>query len=166
MYSQGLDTPLGCLQVTATVTHITSVQFAEAQHQAAPNKLTQAAVQQLAEYFAGQRAHFDLPVSQAGTPFQQSVWSALTQIPFAQTRTYADIAKHIGNPNAVRAVGRANAANSLAILVPCHRVIGKSQQLVGYAGGVWRKQYLLAHELRVMSGEMSVTDHSMQVVTL
>lgn len=165
MYSQRLETPLGCLEVTATDTHITSVQFTEAEHEERPNELTQLAVTQLTDYFAGLRTHFDLPLLQPGTPFQQSVWLALTEVPFGQTRTYADIANHIDNPKAVRAVGRANATNALAIVVPCHRVIGKNQQLVGYAGGLWRKQYLLALEQRVRSGETTVNEQLSQVFT-
>jgi AraC family transcriptional regulator of adaptative response/methylated-DNA-[protein]-cysteine methyltransferase len=115
------------------------------------NPLTRRVQQQLNEYFAGSRMSFDLPVRFCGTAFQQSVWHALQQIPYASTRNYQQQAKSIGRPEAVRAVASANAANPLAIVVPCHRVIGKQGALSGYAGGVWRKRYLI--ELEAASGE-------------
>lgn len=91
-------------------------------------------VQQLTEYFNGKRKEFELPLSINGTNFQKSVWSALCAIPFGETKSYLDIANQIGNPKAVRAVGQANRANKLPILIPCHRVIGKNKSLTGYAG--------------------------------
>jgi len=104
------------------------------------------AKQQLAEYFAGKRRVFDLPLALQGTPFQQRVWQALTEIPFGVTWSYGQLAQHIGNPKASRAVGLANGSNPISILVPCHRVIGADGSLTGYGGGVERKQWLLAHE--------------------
>jgi methylated-DNA-[protein]-cysteine S-methyltransferase len=104
---------------------------------------------QLLEYFAGEREAFDLPLAAEGTEFQRQVWKALTKIPFGETRSYADIAKAIGRPNAVRAVGAANGANPLGVIVPCHRVIGANGSLVGYGGGLPRKKWLLAHEQRL-----------------
>lgn len=92
------------------------------------------AVNQLTEYFNGERSHFDLPLAINGTTFQKAVWKALCEIPLGETRSYLDIANQIGNPKAVRAVGQANKANKLPILIPCHRVIGKNQSLTGYAG--------------------------------
>ncbi|MFS0654376.1 methylated-DNA--[protein]-cysteine S-methyltransferase [Bacillus sp. 179-C3.3 HS] len=92
------------------------------------------AKKQLDEYFKGDRQTFDLPLKQAGTPFQEQVWAALSAIPYGESRNYADIAKTIGNPKAVRAIGQANRRNALPILVPCHRVIGKDRSLTGYAG--------------------------------
>ncbi|CAE6951311.1 methylated-DNA--[protein]-cysteine S-methyltransferase [Vibrio sp. B1FLJ16] len=107
--------------------------------------LTQA-VAQLEEYFSGLRNEFDLPLAAAGTDFQNQVWHALTNIPYGETWSYQDLANAIGNPKAVRAVGMANGKNPISVVVPCHRVIGKSGKLTGYAGGVERKQRLLALE--------------------
>lgn len=108
--------------------------------------LLRAAAAQLADYFAGARRHFDLPLAARGTDFQRRVWNALTAIPFGETRSYAAIAQDIGKPEAVRAVGAANGRNPLSILVPCHRVIGSGGALTGFAGGLSVKQQLLAHE--------------------
>ena len=105
------------------------------------------ASQQLHEYFSGQRQSFDLPVQPAwGTPFQRAVWQALQHIPYGRTSTYGDIARHIGNPKAVRAVGAAIGQNPHSIIVPCHRVVGANGSLTGFAGGLDRKQHLLAFE--------------------
>ncbi|MEQ1757015.1 MAG: methylated-DNA--[protein]-cysteine S-methyltransferase [Vicinamibacterales bacterium] len=101
---------------------------------------------QLDEYFAGRRREFDVPMTMTGTPFQVSVWNALLKIPSGATRSYKDIAEAIGRPEAVRAVARANGDNRMAIVIPCHRVIGSDGKLVGYGGGLWRKQRLLELE--------------------
>jgi methylated-DNA-[protein]-cysteine S-methyltransferase len=101
---------------------------------------------QLEEYFAGQRQTFSLPFDMRGTPFQKLVWQALLTIPFGETKSYGQLARQIGNPNALRAVGAANGRNPLSIVVPCHRVIGSSGKLVGFAGGLDRKSFLLGLE--------------------
>ncbi|SFG76550.1 methylated-DNA--[protein]-cysteine S-methyltransferase [Pseudomonas sp. NFACC45] len=101
---------------------------------------------QLMEYFAGQRRHFDLELDFAGTEFQVRVWQALLTIPFGETRSYRDIAIQIGQPTAVRAVGAANGRNPISIIAPCHRVIGTSGSLTGFAGGLAAKQFLLSLE--------------------
>ena len=106
------------------------------------------AERQLSEYFAGQRTSFDLPLEPRGTKFQIRVWQALREIPFGQTRTYLDLAKAIGSPKAVRAVGAANGKNPLSIVVPCHRVIGADRSLTGFAGGLETKAALLALEAK------------------
>lgn len=111
-----------------------------------PTPLTEQMAGQLAEYFAGERSEFDVPLSTVGTPFQQRVWDALRTIPFGETRSYAQQAEIIGQPSAVRAVARANGDNRIAIVIPCHRVIGANGRLTGYGGGLWRKKWLLAHE--------------------
>ncbi|WP_442113055.1 methylated-DNA--[protein]-cysteine S-methyltransferase [Pseudomonas sp. NUPR-001] len=105
-----------------------------------------AVARQLEEYFAGEREVFDVRLAPLGTPFQQEVWQALQRIPYGTTCSYRDLAEHIGRPRAVRAVGTANGANPIAIIVPCHRVIGSNGTLTGYAGGVERKQMLLELE--------------------
>lgn len=101
---------------------------------------------QLSEYFEGRRTHFTVRLSPRGTAFQRSVWSALCEIPHGQTCSYVDIARRLGRPTASRAVGAANGQNPIAIIVPCHRVIGASGALTGYAGGLERKRWLLQHE--------------------
>lgn len=101
---------------------------------------------QLEEYFAGSRTEFELPIAAVGTVFQTQVWKALTTIPYGVTWSYQDLANAIGNPKAVRAVGLANGKNPVSVIVPCHRVIGKSGKLTGYAGGVERKAKLLELE--------------------
>lgn len=106
----------------------------------------QSVKEQLERYFAGDAVQFDVPIAAKGTPFQQSVWHALTTIPYGETWSYAQLADAIGNPKAVRAVGLANGKNPVSVIVPCHRVIGKNGKLTGYAGGIERKQRLLTIE--------------------
>ncbi|WP_242355552.1 MULTISPECIES: methylated-DNA--[protein]-cysteine S-methyltransferase [unclassified Anaeromyxobacter] len=108
--------------------------------------LLERACRQLEGWFAGERTTFDLPLRPRGTPFQLEVWRALAEIPFGETRTYGEIAARLGAPSAARAVGAANGRNPLAIVIPCHRVIGAGGALTGYAGGVERKRWLLEHE--------------------
>lgn len=110
------------------------------------------AATQLQEYFTRKRTEFNLPLAPEGTPFQQKVWNALREIPFGETRSYGEIAKRIGNSKASRAVGMANNKNPLAILIPCHRVIGANGSLVGYAGGIEIKKFLLHLEKGVFDG--------------
>jgi methylated-DNA-[protein]-cysteine S-methyltransferase len=110
-----------------------------------------AATQQLREYFAGRREDFDLPLVLHGTPFQLSVWRNLQKIPYGQTISYLDLAREIGNPKAVRAVGLANGSNPIPIIIPCHRVIGSDGSLTGFGGGLPTKQKLLALESRQLS---------------
>jgi methylated-DNA-[protein]-cysteine S-methyltransferase len=108
---------------------------------------------QLAEYFAGKRTRFDLPLEPRGTQFQKKIWQALREIPFGQTRSYLDLAKAAGSPKAARAVGAANGKNPLSIVVPCHRVIGADGRLNGFAAGVEIKATLLALETGVLARE-------------
>jgi AraC family transcriptional regulator, regulatory protein of adaptative response / methylated-DNA-[protein]-cysteine methyltransferase len=109
--------------------------------------------QELAEYFAGKRTEFGVPLIYPGTPFQKRVWDALVQIPYGETRSYEAMARDIGCPGAQRAVGHANGENRIGIVIPCHRVVNKDGRLGGYGGGLWRKQYLLDLERRVKHGE-------------
>ncbi|HEX3793657.1 MAG TPA: methylated-DNA--[protein]-cysteine S-methyltransferase, partial [Acidimicrobiales bacterium] len=111
------------------------------------------AVDQVEEYFAGQRIQFDVPVAFAGTRFQQLVWNALLTIPYAETVSYGLIARQIGRPAASRAVGLANGRNPISIIVPCHRVVGSTGQLTGYGGGLERKQFLLDLERGAVTPE-------------
>lgn len=109
------------------------------------------AVTQLREYFAGDRLTFDLPLSPAGSTFQQKVWMALRDIPYGRTASYGEIATELGQPTASRAVGLANGRNPLAVIVPCHRVIGANGALTGFGGGLERKRWLLEHERAVLA---------------
>ena len=104
--------------------------------------------ERLNEYFSGKRTDFDVPLDVKGTRFQESVWSALSRIPYGATISYAELARRVGNPKAVRAVGQANNRNPISIIVPCHRVVGADGSLTGYGGGIERKKYLLDLEAR------------------
>ena len=139
------DLPGACLKPDGTL-----VKSVETFPQAVTEKteILLKAEQQMKEYFAGVRKDFELPLKPDGTVFFQSVWNALQEIPYGETRTYGDIAAAIGKPTAARAVGMANHHNPIMIIIPCHRVIGSKGQLVGYAGGLDVKQKLLALEER------------------
>lgn len=142
------DTPVGPMTVMATDTAITAVRFGRfgLLSGEACTPLLRQAVGELREYFAGVRRDFTLPLAPAGTPFQQQVWAALREIPYGETRTYGWIAARIGRPKACRAVGMANNRNPIAIVVPCHRVVGSSGALTGYAAGLPVKEALLRLE--------------------
>lgn len=114
------------------------------------------AIEQLSGYFSGTRTDFDLPLDIIGTPFEKSVWRELLATTFGKTRSYGEVAAAVGNPRASRAVGRANGANRISIIVPCHRIIETNGNLRGYGGGLWRKRWLIDHEQKVLSG-MSVS---------
>ncbi|WP_394138709.1 methylated-DNA--[protein]-cysteine S-methyltransferase [Vibrio chagasii] len=147
------DSPLGTVTLQANEqgllgvwfeTHTTKPEDLGTQEDSFP--IFQSVKEQLGRYFAGEAVQFDVPIAATGTPFQQSVWHALTTIPYGETWSYAQLADAIGNPKAVRAVGLANGKNPVSVIVPCHRVIGKNGKLTGYAGGIERKQRLLAIE--------------------
>lgn len=106
-------------------------------------------IKQLGEYFDGKRKTFELPIKQSGSAFQQDVWQQLSKIKYGTTITYLEQSKQLKNPLAIRAIAAANGKNNLWIVVPCHRVIGSNGSLTGYAGGIWRKQWLLEHETRI-----------------
>jgi methylated-DNA-[protein]-cysteine S-methyltransferase len=143
-FKQTLDTPIGLLEVTANDNGLTKVAFVDAGEQGFQvNKHTLDAVQQLTEYFEGKRSQFSLALAAEGTDFQKCVWQALLTVPYGKTTSYGEIARQIDKPKAVRAVGAANGRNPLAIVVPCHRIIGSSGKLVGYASGLPRKTFLL-----------------------
>ena len=115
------------------------------------------ATRQLDEYFAGERTTFDVPLDPEGTDFQQAVWQVLRAIPYGETISYGEQARRLGDPRKARAVGAANGRNPISIIVPCHRVIGASGDLTGYAGGLVVKRSLLAHEQRVHTGAEQLT---------
>lgn len=109
-------------------------------------------IEQLIQYFNGERRIFELPINQPGSAFQQETWNQLMTIPFGRTISYIQLAIKTGDPKATRAVASANGKNNVAIIVPCHRVIGANRELVGYGGGLWRKKWLLEHEMKVAYG--------------
>jgi methylated-DNA-[protein]-cysteine S-methyltransferase len=156
-YSTYYQSPVGLLKISGSDTYISEVTFHDTSQKAEGNKkhipaMVINCVEQLIQYFNGERRVFELPLNQSGTTFQQGVWNELVLIPFAKTISYLDLAKKTGDPKATRAVANANGRNNIAIIVPCHRVIGSSGELTGYAGGLWRKKWLLEHEARVAYG--------------
>jgi len=144
--------PIGALEIAVSAAGLAQINFLDdAPPKGAPeptDPVLLAAVKQLDEYFDNRRTVFDLPLDLAGTPFQQSVWRAVLAIPFGETISYLDLALRLGDRRALRAVGAANGKNPVPIVVPCHRVIGADGDLTGYGGGLWRKEWLLAHEGR------------------
>lgn len=142
-----IDSPIGRLKLVSDEEQLVAIEHeAEGENSISPPVVLLKCVQQLQQYFAGQRTTFDIPLKMEGTAFQQQVWQALQAIPYGETRSYKDIAEMIGNPKAVRAVGNANNKNKFPLLIPCHRVIGANGSLVGYALGVEHKSYLLQLE--------------------
>lgn len=152
-FIQYLSSPIGVLRIVATTEGIIEVIFVEQQtDEENPSPITQECVQELQEYFNGHRKTFTSQLNPEGTAFQQKVWQLLHAIPFGQTATYLQQSERLGNVKAIRAVGNANGKNPIAIIVPCHRVIGTNGKLIGYAGGAWRKQWLLEHEQHIATG--------------
>lgn len=166
LYTSTIPTPLGEMIALTSSTGLCLLEFADQKHlereiaqvhkargargahgtQPGSNAVLTATASQLAEYFAGQREHFELALDLIGTEFQQAVWRALLQIPYGQTWSYAREASFIGRPRATRAVANANGQNKISIIIPCHRVIGSDGQLTGYGGGLNRKLALLSLE--------------------
>ena len=137
------SSPVGELVLDANEHGLTTVILSPGEGEGSLNAHVEQAVRQLEEYFAGKRKTFDLTLAPHGTPFQQDVWRALQDIPYGATRSYAQIANAIGRPSATRAVGAANGANPIPIIIPCHRVIGTNGKLTGFGGGLPMKQWLL-----------------------
>jgi methylated-DNA-[protein]-cysteine S-methyltransferase len=142
------ESTIGCLRITGTEEGILTVSFVETAGSPSNDlpECLQLCVQQLDEYFQGTRTTFSVNLIPQGTEFQQQVWQQLLRIPFGETTTYHHIADALNKPRGSQAIGRANALNPIAILVPCHRVIANDGKLTGYAGGLWRKEWLLRHE--------------------
>lgn len=156
-YHTWYHSPIGLLKISGTDDFISEVSFHDTSQKAEGNKkhipplLIQCA-EQLIQYFNGQRRQFELPLNQEGTVFQQEVWNQLQQIPFGKTISYLELARRIGDTKATRAVANANGKNNIAVIVPCHRVIGSNRELVGYAGGLHRKKWLLDLEAKIAYG--------------
>jgi methylated-DNA-[protein]-cysteine S-methyltransferase len=156
-----LSTPIGTLLLAADAQGLREVWFETGRQKKEPDLSWQRhtakvafAAKQLNEYFAGERTQFDLPLHPIGTPFQLRVWHALARIPYGATVSYSDVARRIGEPQAVRAVGAANGRNPIPIVLPCHRVIGANGSLTGFGGGLPTKRFLLALEDRVAHGDL------------
>ncbi len=142
------QSPIGLIEIGGTDAAVTCVRFVSGRppRETESMPVLREALRQIDEYFLGRRTAFDVALDLGGTPFQQAVWGALLKVPYGRNTTYREIAAAIGRPRAVRAVGAANGANPISIIVPCHRVIGADGSLVGYGGGLRRKAWLLAHE--------------------
>lgn len=143
-----VPSPIGIVEIGVRSECVTSLDFVDSpQHpEEGGSDVLRQAIQQTRAYFEGRLQEFNLPLEMAGTPFQRSVWQALLTVPFGQTASYQQMADAVGKSKAVRAVGAANGRNPIAIIVPCHRIIGKNGNLTGYGGGLWRKEWLLKHE--------------------
>ena len=141
-------TPIGTAKIEGNTQGITSITVLDENIETSKTTPTclQDCVQQLDAYFKGERTSFTLKLNPQGTEFQQKVWQELTNVPFGKTRTYLEQSKVLGNVKAIRAVAAANGKNPIWIVIPCHRIIGSDGSLTGYAGGLWRKKWLLAHE--------------------
>lgn len=158
------NSPVGTLAITCNTHAVESLLFTDAEP-AAKNfsnpalpatvpafETSKKCLQQLDDYFAGKNFLFTLNIRQSGTDFQQAVWSALSTIKPGTTISYLQLSRQLGNTKAIRAAGTANGKNKVAIIIPCHRVIGSNGKMVGYAGGLWRKQWLLEHEAKFLAG--------------
>lgn len=149
LYRAYIETEIGTLEVSASEEAIVSLYFVEQRkfpESESPPPVLLTCAEQLDQYFRKTRTRFSLKLTPAGTAFEQQVWNTLLTVPYGRTASYRDIAAAIGNPQAVRAVGRANGRNPISIIIPCHRVIGSNGKLIGYGGGLWRKEWLLRHE--------------------
>jgi methylated-DNA-[protein]-cysteine S-methyltransferase len=157
------DSPVGLLRIKNEGDALSEIIFIKTEDQAEIKKskksitkpvtpILKKCTAQLDDYFSGKNLQFDLPIAQEGTPFQQRVWKGLLSIPKGKTLSYLQFSKQLGNEKAIRAVGTANGKNNVSIIVPCHRIIGSNGTLVGYGGGLWRKQWLLNHEAKYCNG--------------
>ena len=142
------NSPIGTLEIKGDVNGIQSVLFIDEDVEEIKNssEVLQNCITQLDEYFSGTRKEFELHLNIKATKFQEKVWKALLHIPFGKTRSYLEQAKALGDVKAIRAVASANGKNPIAIIIPCHRIIGSDGSLTGYAGGIHRKKWLLEHE--------------------
>lgn len=164
-----MPTPIGPLRLVADAHGLREVWFSTGRQQRAPQphwlrarEPLALARRQLDEYFAGERQQFELPLHPVGTPFQCDVWWALADIPYGATTSYGELARRLGKPQAMRAVGAANGRNPLPIILPCHRVIGADGSLTGFGGGLPTKQFLLSLESRIAEGDLFATATTQQ----
>lgn len=151
------QSPIGLIKIAGMAQYISEINFIDEESQLIPESknlppLAINCIEQLIEYFQGVRRNFEFPINQPGSAFQQKVWYELLNIQFGKTISYLELSRRLGDIKAIRAAAAANGRNQLAIIVPCHRVIGSKNDLVGYAGGLWRKKWLLELEMRVAHG--------------
>ncbi|MEO6611344.1 MAG: methylated-DNA--[protein]-cysteine S-methyltransferase [Chitinophagaceae bacterium] len=156
-FSTYYHSPVGLLKISGTPDFISQVNFHDTTQKPEGTKkhlppLLINCIEQLIQYFNGERRQFELPLHQTGTAFQQEVWSYLVTIPYGRTISYLELARKTGDTKATRAVANANGKNDIAIIIPCHRVIGSNKELIGYGGGLWRKKWLLELEAKVAHG--------------
>lgn len=151
------SSPIGTLEIKGNEEGLYSLLFMDEEIEPTkkPHDSIKEVIYQLDEYFTGIRREFGLKLNAEGTEFQKKVWEQLVEIPFGKTASYLDISLKLGDEKATRAVGNANGKNPIAIVVPCHRVIGTSGKLTGYAGGLWRKEWLLKHETETILGKQT-----------
>ena len=157
LYYTYYESPVGLLKIGGTETYISELSFIDNKEQIIHGEpgvsdIIHYCTEQLIEFFAGKRKTFNIPIHQEGTDFQKRVWGELLEVPFSKTASYLDIAKRLGDAKCIRAAASANGKNKIAIIVPCHRIIGSDKSLVGYSGGMWRKKWLLQHEFRIANG--------------
>jgi len=157
LYYTYYQSPVGLLKIGGTDNYIAGLCFVDNKEQVTHgepgiSEVMHECTEELIEFFNGKRRSFDIPVYQDGSAFQQRVWGELLNIPFGKTISYLELAKHLGDIKVVRAAASTSGKNKIAIIIPCHRVIGSDKSLVGYGGGLWRKKWLLQHEFRVMHG--------------
>ncbi len=152
------SSPIGILEVESSSDAIHAVNFVEREGEASANipLVLKQCIEELKEYFSGTRNDFTVKLSMEGTVFQKKVWNELLHIPYGKTTSYLNMAKKLADEKSIRAVGGANGKNKIAIIVPCHRVIGHNFKLVGYAGGLWRKQWLLQHEGALVAAQQTL----------
>ena len=152
------QSPIGLLRISGNEHFISEINFVDKIEKPPGDKKRQLpplmiqCLEELIQYFQGERKNFTLPINQMGSAFQQKVWNELTAIPFGRTISYLELSRRLGDSKAIRAAAAANGRNNVAIIVPCHRVIGSNNKLVGYAGGLWRKKWLLEHEAKLAHG--------------
>jgi methylated-DNA-[protein]-cysteine S-methyltransferase len=155
LFSTYYQSPVGLLHIMGSPHFISSIHFIDHLENPIPQQpcpIIIQCVEQLIQYFSGERRKFEFPVHQEGTPFQKKVWDELLGIPFGKTISYLELARRLGDTKVIRASASANGKNNLAIVVPCHRVIGSNNEMVGYGGGLWRKKWLLDHEMKIRHG--------------
>ncbi|NNV55645.1 methylated-DNA--[protein]-cysteine S-methyltransferase [Panacibacter sp. KCS-6] len=157
LYYTYYQSPVGMLKIGGTDSYIAELTFVDNPDQVIHGEpgisdVIHQCTEELIEFFNGKRRHFTIPVHQEGTEFQQRVWAELVHIGFGKTISYMDLAKKLGDPKVIRAAASTNGKNKIAIIVPCHRVIGTDKSLTGYSGGLWRKKWLLQHEFRIAHG--------------
>ena len=157
LYFTYYQSPVGLLKIGGTDNYIAELMFIDNKEQMSYgepgiSEVMHQCTEELIVFFNGKRRSIDIPVHQDGTAFQQRVWGELLNIPFGKTISYLDMAKRLGDEKVIRAAASTNGKNKIAIIVPCHRVIGSDKSLTGYSGGLWRKKWLLQHEFRIMHG--------------